>query len=61
MNARILRPYQEEAVNAVLAMWASETRRTAVVLPTGAGKSSVIAKLAHTSVGLGMKIGRAHV
>lgn len=55
MSPRILRAYQDEAVNAVLAMWASETRRTAVVLPTGAGKSSVIAKLAHTSVGLGMK------
>src|SRR5690606_22862032 len=52
---RTLRDYQLEAHDAVIREWASETRRTAVVLPTGAGKSSVIAKLAHTSVGLGMK------
>lgn len=52
---RQLRPYQIDAHDAVIREWASETRRTAVVLPTGAGKSSVIAKLAHTSVALGMK------
>lgn len=52
---RTLRPYQIEAHDAVISEWACDTRRTAVVLPTGAGKSSVIAKLAHTSVALGMK------
>lgn len=52
---RILRPYQQEAHDAVVREWGSEVRRTAVVLPTGAGKSSVIAKLAHTAVELGLR------
>ncbi|QDF17577.1 DNA helicase [Gordonia phage Yago84] len=43
---RELRPYQTEAVDAVLSDWAANTRRVGVVLPTGAGKSTVIAALA---------------
>lgn len=43
--ARQLRPYQVEAVEAVRAQHANGTTRTAVVLPTGTGKTSVIAQL----------------
>lgn len=42
---RILRPYQIEAADAVEADWADGTWRTGVVLPTGVGKSTVIAEL----------------
>jgi superfamily II DNA or RNA helicase len=47
---RALRTYQTEAVDAVLTQWGSGNNRTAVVLPTGAGKSTVIAKLAARSL-----------
>ena len=53
---RELRPYQTEAVDAVRADWAEGTRRVGVVLPTGAGKSTVIAKLAAVSYHLGMRV-----
>lgn len=44
---RQLRPYQTEAVAAVQTAWtAHNMSRPAVVLPTGTGKSTVIAKLA---------------
>lgn len=46
---RQLRPYQIEAVHEVEKRWFSEdapVKRTGVVLPTGAGKSTVIAQLA---------------
>ena len=44
---RELRPYQAEAVTAVQAAWTVHNlSRPAVVLPTGTGKSTVIAKLA---------------
>ncbi len=44
---RELRPYQTEAVTAVQAAWtAHNMSRPAVVLPTGTGKSTVIAELA---------------
>lgn len=42
---RELRPYQAEAVAAVEADWSDGLRRVGVVLPTGAGKSTVIGKL----------------
>lgn len=41
-----LRDYQNEAVAAVRAAWGGGMRRPAVVLPTGAGKTVVFAKLA---------------
>jgi superfamily II DNA or RNA helicase len=53
---RELRPYQREAVDAVLRQWGNETRRTAVVLPTGTGKSTVIAKLAVTAGEMGLRV-----
>ena len=43
---RQLREYQREASDAVLAQWGSGINRTAVVLPTGGGKSSVGADVA---------------
>ncbi len=41
-----LRPYQQEAVDATLAWFRRHTEPAAIVLPTGAGKSLVIAELA---------------
>lgn len=40
-----LRPYQADAVRAVRQAWAGGTRRPAVVLPTGAGKTVIFAHL----------------
>ena len=45
IEPRTLRPYQQEAVDAVQADWAAGMSRVGVVLPTGAGKSTVIGKL----------------
>jgi superfamily II DNA or RNA helicase len=53
---RQLRPYQQEAVDAVLTNWGNEVRRTAVVLPTGTGKSTVIASVAAESARLGLRV-----
>jgi len=49
-----LRPYQREAIDAVTAAWKEGTRRPAVVLPTGMGKTVVFSHLAsehHASTG----------
>lgn len=51
MQPRVLRKYQWEAVNAVLDKWENaalngESKRTSVVLATGLGKSTIVAKLA---------------
>ncbi len=54
--ARVLRDYQIEAVQAVLETWGSGTHRTAVVLPTGTGKSTVIGELASTATALGLRV-----
>lgn len=40
-----LRPYQREAIDAVTTAWAGGTRRPAVVLPTGMGKTVVFSHL----------------
>ncbi|ADD81150.1 DNA helicase [Rhodococcus phage ReqiPine5] len=53
---RILRPYQQEAVDAVLHDWDHNIHRVAVVLPTGAGKSTVIGKLADVAYCLGDRV-----
>jgi superfamily II DNA or RNA helicase len=53
---RELRTYQQEAVDAVLNLWGGETRRTAVSLPTGTGKSTVIAAIAAESARLGLRV-----
>ncbi|MFO7529444.1 MAG: DEAD/DEAH box helicase [Marinobacter sp.] len=48
MNAPFtLRPYQQEAVDATLRHFRKSDESAVIVLPTGAGKSLVIAELAH--------------
>lgn len=54
--ARPLRPYQIEAVQAVRTEWALGVTRTAVVLPTGAGKTDVIARIATDEVAAGGQV-----
>jgi superfamily II DNA or RNA helicase len=49
MKPRQLRDYQSEAVDAVEYDWANGIKRVGVVLPTGAGKSTVIGKLVSNS------------
>lgn len=57
MNApRVLRPYQVEAVNAVLDHWGRDIRNVAVVMPTGSGKSSTIAGVADKAAQLGLRV-----
>lgn len=46
-----LRPYQQEAVDATLAHFRQHKEPAAIVLPTGAGKSLVIAELARLARG----------
>jgi len=53
---RELRGYQTEAVAAVHAAWGSGTRRPAVVLPTGTGKSTVIAQIAADARARGLRV-----
>lgn len=55
---RQLRPYQAEAVQAVLDYWAGDRERytPVVVLPTGTGKSTVIATLAATAASMGLQV-----
>lgn len=45
-----LRPYQEEAKNAVMKEWDEGVRRTLLVLPTGCGKTIVFTKLIEEQV-----------
>jgi superfamily II DNA or RNA helicase len=45
MPSYALRPYQQEAIDALLAGWRTGRNRLAVVLPTGAGKTVVFAHL----------------
>jgi superfamily II DNA or RNA helicase len=45
VSRQTLRPYQREAVDAVFAEWARGVRRTALVLPTGAGKTTVFSQI----------------
>lgn len=56
ITPRELRPYQAEAVDAVLEQWGQGTRSTAVVLPTGTGKSTVIATVAAESARMGLSV-----
>lgn len=56
---RTLRPYQAEAVDAVTAYWGTLDRERytpVVVLPTGTGKSTVIAKLAVDAHYAGLRV-----
>lgn len=51
-----LRPYQQEAREAVENQWAEGNRRTLLVLPTGCGKTIVFAKIAEDCVRLGQRV-----
>lgn len=53
---RTLRPYQADAVDAVRKTWADGETRTGVVLPTGTGKTDVIAKIATDMVADGGRV-----
>lgn len=51
-----LRPYQEQARQAVFAEWEKSNRRTLLVLPTGCGKTIVFAKIAEDCVRSGKRV-----
>lgn len=51
-----LRPYQEEAKNAIFEQWKNGTRRTLLVLPTGCGKTIVFAKVTEDCVRHGSRV-----
>lgn len=51
-----LRPYQAEAIRAIEDQWRSGTRRTLLVLPTGAGKTIVFCKLTEGQVRQGARV-----
>lgn len=51
-----LRPYQQEARQAVAHEWDSGADRTLLVLPTGCGKTIVFAKIAEDRVRLGERV-----
>lgn len=51
-----LRPYQNEAKNAVLSEWNNGIRRTLLVLPTGCGKTVVFAKITEDCVRSGKRV-----
>ena len=53
---RVLRQYQLEAVEAVESDWADGIKRAGVVLPTGAGKSTVIGKLVSNAYQRGHRV-----
>lgn len=53
---RTLRPYQAEAVEAVYQQWGDGVDRTAVVLPTGTGKTDCIAAIAVREVAAGRRV-----
>jgi superfamily II DNA or RNA helicase len=53
---RVLRPYQADAVVAVERDWQNGLKRLGVVLPTGAGKSTVIGKLVSNAYHRGERI-----
>lgn len=59
-SPRVLRHYQLEAVQAVIDVWGSTAkgirRNPVVILPTGSGKSTVIAKLACVARDMGMRV-----
>lgn len=51
-----LRPYQQEAKNAIFEQWKSEVKKTLLVLPTGCGKTIVFAKVAEDLVKNGERV-----
>lgn len=51
-----LRPYQQEAKDAIFAQWEGGTRHTLLVLPTGCGKTIVFAKVTEDCVRRGDRV-----
>lgn len=51
-----LRPYQQEAKNAIFAQWDSGVLKTLLVLPTGCGKTVVFAKVTEDCVRNGERV-----
>lgn len=51
-----LRPYQEQAKNAVFEEWRAGRQKTLLVLPTGTGKTIVFAKIAEKCVRRGQRV-----
>lgn len=51
-----LRPYQQEAKEAIFEQWENGARRTLLVLPTGCGKTIVFAKIAEECVRHGDRV-----
>lgn len=51
-----LRPYQAEAKDAILQEWSEGRKRTLLVLPTGCGKTVVLAKVAEDQVDHGGRV-----
>ena len=51
-----LRPYQQEAREAVQAEWAKGRKRTLLVLPTGCGKTIVFSKIIEDQVKKGKRV-----
>ena len=51
-----LRPYQQQAMDAVLGQWNQGVQRTLLVLPTGCGKTVVFAKIAEATVRTGSRV-----
>lgn len=51
-----LRPYQEEARDAIFNEWENERRKTLLVLPTGCGKTIVFAKVTEECVRQGKRV-----
>lgn len=56
MGGMTLRPYQAEAVDAVMGEWKEGRRRTLLVLPTGCGKTVVFANVAKRVVDAGGRV-----
>ena len=54
--AMTLRPYQAEAKDAILHEWDEGRKRTLLVLPTGCGKTIVLAKVAEDQVEQGGRV-----
>lgn len=51
-----LRPYQREAMDAVLEQWTSGVQKTLLVLPTGCGKTIVFSKITEEMVRQGNRV-----
>lgn len=51
-----LRPYQEEAKDAILKEWEDGNKKTLLVLPTGTGKTVVFSKVAEERVKVGDRV-----